>query len=105
MSDTLEEMQQKLESKISNFQEQERILAGIPVKDNVNHPKHYKGKTLEVIDVLEDFKLGYHLGNAVKYILRAGKKNPDHREDLQKAIWYLNRYLENYVSKEGWKEK
>jgi hypothetical protein len=58
--------------------------------DQVNNPKHYKGNNLEAITVIEDFELGYHLGNAVKYILRAGKK--DNRiQDLKKAIWYLER--------------
>ena len=56
----------------------------------VNHPKHYQGKNLEAIDVIEDFNLNFCLGNAVKYILRAGKKG-DWQEDLRKAIWYLRR--------------
>ena len=59
--------------------------------DNVNHPAHYT----EVIDFIEDKQLGYHLGNAVKYISRAGKKDPEKTaEDLRKAVWYLNRYIE-----------
>lgn len=61
--------------------------------DNVNQPEHYKGKGLECIQVIEAFDLGFCLGNAVKYILRAGKKG-DRKEDLRKAIWYLNRELE-----------
>lgn len=60
--------------------------------DNVNHPKHYQGNGLEVIDVIEKFDLNYRLGNAIKYILRAGKKNAT-QEDLKKAIWYLQREL------------
>lgn len=63
------------------------------MSDMVNHPPHYKGNTLESIDVIEDFGLGFHLGNAVKYILRAGKKG-DKVEDLKKAIWYLQRECE-----------
>jgi hypothetical protein len=40
--------------------------------------------------------LGFHLGNAVKYIARAGKKDPNRlREDLEKARWYLDRALVN----------
>lgn len=53
--------------------------------DNINHPAHYKGKGLESIQVIEAFDLGFHLGNAIKYILRAGKKG-DRKEDLQKAV-------------------
>lgn len=63
--------------------------------DNVNHPAHYTDGKIEVIDFIEDKNLGYHLGNAVKYISRAGKKDPEKTaEDLRKAVWYLNRYIE-----------
>lgn len=63
--------------------------------DNVNHPSHYTDGKIEVIDFIEDKKLGYHLGNVIKYISRAGKKCPDKEiEDLKKARWYLNRYIE-----------
>lgn len=64
--------------------------------DPVNHPAHYTDGKIEVIDFIEDKALGFHLGNAVKYIARAGKKNPAKRtEDLQKAAWYLNREIAN----------
>ena len=63
--------------------------------DNINHPAHYTDGNIEVIDFIEDKQLGYHLGNAVKYISRAGKKDPGKTaEDLRKAVWYLNRYIE-----------
>lgn len=65
------------------------------VCDNVNHPSHYTSGQIEVIDFIEDKDLGFHLGNAVKYISRAGRKNPDKTiEDLRKAAWYLNRQIE-----------
>ena len=61
----------------------------------VNHPSHYTDGKIEVIDYIEDKNLGFHLGNAVKYISRAGKKDKSKTaEDIKKAIWYLNRYLE-----------
>ena len=64
-------------------------------KDIVNHPNHYNQGKFEVIEVIEDQKLGFHLGNAIKYILRAGKKYPEKTiEDLEKAIWYLRRHIE-----------
>lgn len=64
------------------------------VNDTVNHPAHYTSGRIEVIDFIEDQKLGYHLGNAVKYICRAGKKDPAKTaEDLRKAVWYLERYI------------
>lgn len=62
--------------------------------DNVNHPAHYTFGSIEVIDVIEGLELPYHLGNAVKYIARAGRKDPAKtEEDLRKAIWYINRYI------------
>lgn len=63
--------------------------------DQVDHPTHYGGDTVyEVIKVIEAWKLGFHLGNAVKYIARAGRKDPSRRlEDLQKARWYLDRVI------------
>ena len=64
------------------------------VDDPVNHPSHYTSGNIEVIDFIEDQKLGYHLGSAMKYICRAGKKDPEKmEEDLRKAIWYLERYI------------
>lgn len=68
--------------------------------DMVNHPPHYKGcgtchhcgGDIEVIDVTEG--MNFVLGNAAKYILRADKKF-DAIEDLKKAVWYLNREIEN----------
>ena len=62
-------------------------------KEMVNHPDHYQGNKFEVIDIIEDFKLGFHLGNVVKYVLRAGKKDATVQE-LEKARWYLDRYIQ-----------
>ena len=63
--------------------------------DAVNRPSHYaEGREFETIDVIEDWGLGYHLGNAVKYISRAGRKD-DILQDLRKAQWYLTREIEN----------
>lgn len=61
--------------------------------DNVNNPAHYQTESgLEAIEVIEAFfEDNYHLGNAFKYMARAGKKN-DELEDIEKAIWYLERY-------------
>lgn len=69
------------------------------MQDSVNHPAHYNAGKIEVIEAIEDWKLNYHRGNAVKYVARAGKKNPDKEvEDLQKAIWYLNRDIERLTA-------
>ena len=56
--------------------------------EKINHPEHYKGNKYEAIDIIDDYQLGFNLGNAVKYILRAGKKG-DTAEDLKKAKWYI----------------
>lgn len=63
--------------------------------DEVNHPPHYKAGGIECIDYLEAKCFGYHLGNAVKYITRSSLKGKP-EQDIKKAIWYLNRYLEKY---------
>ena len=58
--------------------------------DPVTHPAHYTFGNYEVIDVINDWKLNFNRGNAIKYIARAGKKNPDKEiEDLEKAVFYL----------------
>jgi hypothetical protein len=60
--------------------------------DTVNHPPHYKVGGIETIDFIEAKKLNYNLGNVIKYITRADHKG-SRNEDLQKALWYLNREL------------
>lgn len=70
------------------------------MSDNVNHPSHYNDGKIEVINYIEDKNLGFHLGNAVKYISRAGKKDPaKHIEDLEKARWYLDREIQRLKNK------
>lgn len=62
--------------------------------DEVNHPSHYKSGTLETIEVIEAFDFGFNLGNAFKYISRAGKKDAKkHVQDLEKSIWYIKREI------------
>lgn len=66
-------------------------------KEQVVHPHHYGGENnvYEAIKVIDAWALGFSLGNAVKYISRAGKKNPEKEvEDLKKAIWYIEHYIE-----------
>jgi hypothetical protein len=63
----------------------------------VNNPNHYGGANnpYEAIKVIEAWDLGFNLGNAVKYIARAGKKDSSKKiEDLQKAEWYIKRQIE-----------
>lgn len=61
--------------------------------NDINHPDHYNVGEFEVIDVIEDWKLNFNLGNAIKYIARAEYKG-DKEKDLEKAIWYLKREIE-----------
>lgn len=63
--------------------------------DPVAHPSHYTDGRIEVWDFIADKRLGYFRGNAVKYLCRAGKKDPEkEREDLQKALQYIQKELE-----------
>ena len=62
--------------------------------EKVDHPEHYSPGVYEVINIIEHYNLGFHLGNVLKYILRADKKHDTPKEDIEKAIWYLNRYLQ-----------
>ena len=63
------------------------------VKEEVNHPPHYTVGGIEVIDFIEAKQLNFNLGNVVKYLSRAGEKDSDPLQDLQKACWYLNREI------------
>lgn len=64
--------------------------------DSVSHPSYYAdgwSNGAEVIDLTEH--LPFCSGNVVKYVCRAGRKDPDKRvEDLEKARWYLDREIE-----------
>jgi hypothetical protein len=61
----------------------------------VDHPSYYNRGQIEVIDAIEDWQLGFHLGSAVKYIARAGHKDPRTIiTDLRKAVWYINRKID-----------
>ena len=64
-------------------------------KEMINHPKHYNMGKYEAIEVIEDWKLGFNLGNVIKYISRAGHKCKENiLEDLKKARWYLDREIQ-----------
>lgn len=75
--------------------EQPRIrMQASPSTDMVNHPPHYTAGGIETIDFIEAKKLGYNLGNVIKYITRSDLKG-DKLENLEKAQWYLNREINN----------
>jgi hypothetical protein len=67
------------------------------MKEKINHPEYYGGieNQFEVIKIIEHYNLGFHLGNVLKYILRAGVKDQDTEiQDLEKARWYIERKIE-----------
>jgi len=73
-----------------------------PKNEMVNHPNHYGGKEnqYEAIKVIDAWELGFALGNTVKYISRAGKKNKEKElEDLRKAAWYLEHHINQLEKK------
>lgn len=72
--------------------------------ESVNHPSHYggDGNVYEVIKVIDAWDLGFSLGNAVKYISRAGKKDKSKEiEDLKKAVWYINHEINRLEKNNG----
>jgi hypothetical protein len=72
------------------------------MSSQVDHPQHYGGadNPYEAIKVIEAWGLGFNLGNTVKYISRAGKKDAL-VQDLQKARWYLDREIANLEKRGG----
>ena len=67
-------------------------------KEMINHPSHYNMGKYEAIDVIEDWNLNFNLGNAVKYISRAGHKD-DIVQDLKKSLWYIDREIQRLENK------
>lgn len=73
--------------------------------DTVNSPSHYNQTKIEAIDIIEDVTAGYqsnvkyHIGNAIKYLIRAPFKN-NTVEDLKKAVWYIQRAIEKLEGEE-----
>jgi len=74
------------------------------MSSRVDHPDHYQTESgIEAIEVIEAFfPDSFHLGNAFKYLARAGKKG-DYVEDLRKSIWYINREVERVVDNDYFK--
>jgi hypothetical protein len=68
------------------------------IDDRVNHPPHYNAHPsgVECITVTEH--MSFNVGNAVKYLWRAGLKSPDEIEDLRKAAWYVDREIKRITA-------
>jgi hypothetical protein len=70
------------------------------MEEKVNNPTHYHPGTYEAIKVINAWGLGFSLGNVLKYISRAGRKNGSSElEDLKKAQWYLNSAIQDLEGK------
>ena len=94
--ETMGKMIETMHAKLNASLKQEAATA----PDLINHPPHYTSGGIETIDVIEAWGLGFALGNCVKYISRAGKKDPAKAlEDLKKARWYLDREIKNLEAK------
>lgn len=63
----------------------------------VEHPPHYNQGNMEAIDIIEAVGLGYHLSNALKYLIRSPYKGHE-EEDLKKAIWYIQRHIDRNIN-------
>lgn len=94
-----EETVQTIAEKIVKAIEEPEVKVTPRKEDVINHPSHYTRGNIEVIDFIEDQQLPYHLGNVIKYIARAGHKG-DKLEDLKKARWYLDRYINEVMQHE-----
>lgn len=94
VSDVCENWEEKILSINEVFEGAKKEIEQI--NDPVSHPSHYTDGNIEVIDYIEDKEFNFNLGNVVKYVSRAGKKDKDKTiEDLKKASWYLNREISN----------
>jgi hypothetical protein len=69
-------------------------LLWVKPESAVDHPQHYNQGKFEVIDVIDDWHLGFALGNCIKYIARAAHKGKE-LEDLKKALWYLEHHIKS----------
>lgn len=86
----LKELRQQISDAVHGMDLKNEQEAG-DKDDPVNHPSHYTDGKIEVADYISDKNFNFFLGNVVKYVSRAGKKDPEKRiEDLRKAQWYLN---------------
>lgn len=76
---------------MTTYQKSEKVNGNDPV----NHPSHYTFGKYEVLDVIEDWGLNYSRACVIKYVARAGRKDPKKEaEDLKKARFYLDREIE-----------
>ena len=100
VSPSLQALNDEYKNKISAQAPMQNVNHNVPVQiemfepatDPVNHPAHYKVGGIETIDFIEAKGLNYNIGNVVKYLTRADHKG-NRKQDLEKAMWYLNREI------------
>ena len=90
---------EELDKSSEPLEAKQEVIKELSEPDAVNHPSHYTQGKYEVIDVIEDWNLGFNLGNAIKYIGRAGHKD-DIVQDLEKAKWYIEREIKRLKQNE-----
>ena len=93
VEDTKEQVEDFIKSDIEAVVEED-CKHKYSYEQSVNHPSHYNKTSLEVIDAIDIWGLDFSEGNVIKYLLRAKHKN-NAREDLEKALWYVQRLLDN----------
>lgn len=101
-----------MSDKVSIQERQRRISEGLKLSwerkrkdvndmsDPISSPKHYTHGAIEPIDVIEDWKFGFNLGNVIKYLARSNHKG-SRLQDLQKAEWYLQREIQKAMLTEN----
>jgi len=87
------ESKRRIQEHVEKIQASAKEMGEVQILDYVNFPPHYRQGNFETIDVIEDWKLGFHLGNALKYICRSAHKGSE-IQDLHKACWYINRHID-----------
>ena len=90
---------EELDKSSEPLEAKQEVIKELSEPDAVNHPSHYTQGKYEVIDVIEDWNLGFNLGKAIKYIGRAGHKD-DIVQDLEKAKWYIEREIKRLKQNE-----
>ena len=69
------------------------------LNDDILYPKHYNMGRIQPIDAIESWDLDFRLANVIKYVARAGKKDPTKaKQDLEKAIWYIQRFIDKELN-------
>lgn len=100
MAITMDELRKFKKTLLDKPHEPIKEMSPMKKSDIINHPPHYTATSIEPIDVIEAWGLGFHLGNCLKYLARCELKGRP-LEDLEKARWYLDREIARRKEKHG----